>query len=64
MISPSNTIFSELIGKLPIITVNILVLKMYHTIVSIFVTVTWTCDSKSLLYNMLVYIVTYVHIVT
>ena len=47
-----------------IITVKILVLKMYHTIVSIFVTVTWTCDSKSLLYNMLVYIVTYVHIVT
>ena len=60
MISPSNTIFSELIGKLPIITVN----KMYHTIVSIFVIVTWTCDSKLLLYNMLVYIVTYVHIVT
>ena len=63
MISLSNTIFSELIGKLPIITVDIS-LKMYHTIVSIFVTITWTCDSKSLLYNMLVYIVTYVHIVT
>ena len=43
MISLSDTIFSEFIGKLPIITV-ILVLDMYHTMVSIFVTVTETCE--------------------
>ena len=63
MISPSNIIFSKLIGKLPIITVNISFKNVSHNSQYI-LTVTWTCDPKSLLYNMLVYIVTYVHIVT
>ena len=54
-ISLSDTILSQLIGKLPIITVDISFKNVSHNIVSIFVTVTWTCDSKTLLYKYVSY---------
>ena len=59
-----NTIFSELIGKLPIITVNISFKNVSHNSQYICNCYLDICDSKSLLHNMLVYIMTYVHIVT